>query len=137
MSIESYTEFIKYNYHDMARELGPEATPQDILEYLLQSWKRLNPREKELYERYRKERLTSGYGGGTGEEDSDEEDNERPRARKTAWQMFVIKNYPIWKSKLPQGARPYAQDFNAWANPIWQNMSPQEKAYYENLTLQR
>lgn len=124
MSVDAYTEFIKYNYYDAARELGSEATPQDIVEYLLRAWKRLGPNEKVQYEQYRKSRLTPAYGGRNngnsedeGDDEAEEEDDEaeekeeieeletsgfrvgrRPRPP-SPWAMFVKENFGPWAAK--------------------------------------
>lgn len=134
MAVDAYTEFIKYNYHDIERELGPEATPQDIIEYLLQSWKQLSITQKAQYEQYRRQRLTSTYENEGGRSDEEEKND-----FESVWKILVLEWFPAWRaSHNPQGGprQPYSNaQFGQYAKQKWLNLSPEEKDYYRQLDI--
>jgi len=147
MSIDAYTEFLKYNYNEVGKDLDADATPQDYLEYLHFLWKKLSPNEQREYEIYRRELLKLPTGGRN---DDEEEEVEQPgqfrRGRHklppSAYSMFIRENFPIWvRQQFPQGIprrllRTARGDFDRWAQPIWKNLTDEELEYYEKLAEQ-
>jgi hypothetical protein len=154
MELEGYTEYLKYNYRDAAQELGKEAEPADILEYLLGEWKKLSPSEKQSYKQYRSPQRTheeksgrsprrhyletSGeleYGGmGAGDNGEEDEDDDekfyKPDSPHNAWNTFLKETRREWLHTLPAETRPRDSDFVDWAAEKWNKMSKLEKERY-------